>query len=282
MPTHSRHSPPPRGADLSIRGVGHRYGRGREPALLDIDLEVAPGDVVALVGRSGSGKSTLLHILAGLIRPSAGAVFVGGERVSGPSPSRVVMFQEPSLLPWMSVAQNVGLGLAFAGRGGAEARARVADLLSLVALENLADRNVQDLSGGQQQRVALARSLAVEPALLMLDEPFSALDAFTRAALQRDVRAIARRLGTTLVLVTHDIAEAALMADRAIVLASGPGRIAADLALDLPEARALGDPAIAAAIARIRRSFEAVAAGERAAPLPAPVPRPLAGLARAH
>ncbi|MFN3686820.1 ABC transporter ATP-binding protein [Salinarimonas sp.] len=281
MPTHSRHSPPPHGADLSIRGVGHRYGRGREPALLDIDLEVAPGDVVALVGRSGSGKSTLLHILAGLIRPSAGAVFVGGERVSGPSPSRVVMFQEPSLLPWMSVAQNVGLGLAFAGRG-AEARARVADLLSLVALENLADRNVQDLSGGQQQRVALARSLAVEPALLMLDEPFSALDAFTRAALQRDVRAIARRLGTTLVLVTHDIAEAALMADRAIVLASGPGRIAADLALDLPEARALGDPAVAAAIARIRRSFEAVAAGERAAPLPAPVPRPLAGLARAH
>lgn len=283
MPTHSRHSPPPRGADLRIRGVGHRYGRAHDPALLDIDLDVAPGDVVALVGRSGSGKSTLLHILAGLIRPSAGAVFVGGERVAGPSPSRVVMFQEPSLLPWMSVAQNVGLGLAFAGRG-AQARARVADLLALVALEDLAARNVQDLSGGQQQRVALARSLAVEPALLLLDEPFSALDAFTRASLQRDVRAIARRLGTTLVLVTHDIAEAALMADRAIVLTSGPGRIAADLTLDLPDARALGDPAVAAAIARIRRSFEAVAADERAAaaPRPAPAPRPLAGLARAH
>lgn len=289
MRPHRRHPPPTIGAHLQISAVCHRYKRAREPALLDIDLEIEPGDAVALVGRSGSGKSTLLHIAAGLIQPSDGAVFIDSARVTGPSPSWVVMFQQPSLLPWMTVAQNVALGLTFAGRSE-QAMARVPELLALVELGDLATRNVQDLSGGQQQRVALARSLAVEPAVLMLDEPFSALDAFTRAALQRDVRAIARRLGTTLVLVTHDIAEAALMADRAVVLSSGPGRIAADLALDLPEVRTPDDPAVAAEIARIRETFEAIAGIEQAPAvrdravddLPTRLPKPLAALVSAH
>lgn len=262
-----------RGAHVQVSGVGHRYRRGRGMALRDVDLTIEPGSIVALVGRSGSGKSTLLHIVAGLTAPTEGTVHVDGKRVEGPNPAWVVMFQQPSLLPWMSVAQNVGLGLKFLGRR--EGRdARVANLLSLVELGDLAGRNVQDLSGGQQQRVALARSLAVEPDLLMLDEPFSALDTFTRTALQRDVRAIVRRLGLTLVLVTHDIGEAVLMADRAVVMADG--RIAADLDLGLPDDRSMLDPRCTEARGRIHAVFEA-AAGKASLPGDSPFPAQRAG-----
>jgi len=213
-----------RGAHIRIDAVTHRYRGGKSNALEKISITVDPGETVALVGRSGCGKSTLLHIIAGLVSPTAGAVHIDGLHVQAPSPKWVMMFQQPSLLPWMTVAQNVGLGLMFNKRR-AEAPKRVAELLSLVQLGDYAERNVQDLSGGQQQRVALARSLALEPEALLLDEPFSALDAFTRASLQRDVRAITRDRGITMVLVTHDINEAALMADRAFIMSSDPGRI---------------------------------------------------------
>jgi NitT/TauT family transport system ATP-binding protein len=255
-----------RGAHVQIDHVTHRYKRGRGLALKDVAFEVQPGSITALVGRSGSGKSTLLHILAGLTRASEGRIYIDGKRVEGPNPAWVVMFQQPSLLPWMSVSQNVGLGLTFLGRREGR-QARIADLLELVELGAFADRNVQDLSGGQQQRVALARSLAVEPDLLMLDEPFSALDTFTRTALQRDVRAIVRRLGLTLILVTHDIAEAVLMADRAVIMADG--QVAADLDLGLPDERSGLDPRLAEARARIQSVFEA-AAGRRIAAEPGP------------
>ena len=158
--------------------------------------------------------------------PSAGEVRIDGALVAGPSPSWIVMFQQPHLYPWMTVEQNVGLGLKFAGRPREEIEERVRELLQLVELEGYAGRNVQDLSGGQQQRVALARSLAVHPEVLLLDEPFSALDAVTRRALQRDVRRIAAEIGITLVIVTHDIPEAVAMADRALRddRRSGPDR----------------------------------------------------------
>ena len=226
--------PAPRGVDVSIRGVGHSYGKSSATALAGIDLEIGRGEIIALIGRSGSGKSTLLHIISGLLRPSDGVVRVAGKLVEKPSPSRVMMFQAPSLYPWMTVAQNAGLGLRFAGaRDGAAGKIR--SVLELVDLTDLADRNVQDLSGGQQQRVAFARSLIVEPDLLLLDEPFSALDIFTRRALQKDLREIVRRLGLTMILVTHDVGEAVQMADRAVLLRSGPGAVAADTAIALSE-----------------------------------------------
>lgn len=236
-------------ADLRIAGVCHTYKAGDGSVLSGIDLDVAPGEVLALIGRSGSGKSTLLHIIAGLIQPSEGAVHIGGVRVNDPSPKWVMMFQAPSLFPWMSVAQNAGLGLRYAGQ---ENPARVAEVLDLVDLAAFADRNVQDLSGGQQQRVALARSLAPSPELLLLDEPFSALDMFTRQAMQTDVRAIAKRLGLTLVLVTHDVSEAVMMADRAVFLKSGPGVIEADTAIALEgDQRDADAPEFRAELARL-------------------------------
>ncbi|MDF3810828.1 ATP-binding cassette domain-containing protein, partial [Rhodopseudomonas sp. BAL398] len=170
------------GAHIAINGVSHHYRRSTVNVLSDISLEVQPCEAVALVGRSGCGKSTLLHIISGLALPSAGEVRIDGARVEGPSPHWIVMFQQPNLYPWMTVAQNVGIGLKFAGRPRREIAARVSELLQLVELDGYAARNVQDLSGGQQQRIALARSLAVCPKVLLLDEPFSALDGVTRRA----------------------------------------------------------------------------------------------------
>lgn len=219
------------GAHIAVNEVTHRYRRGGPVTLENLNLTIEPGQSVALIGRSGCGKSTLLHIMAGLGKSTRGSVLIDGALVDAPSPSWVMMFQQPSLLPWLTVAQNVGLGLKFARRGK-ESRTVVSELLGLVELADYAERNVQDLSGGQQQRVALARSLALEPQALFLDEPFSALDAFTRASLQRDVRRIVQERGMTLVLVTHDINEAALMAERAVIMAANPGRIVADLPID--------------------------------------------------
>ncbi|MEO1331624.1 MAG: ABC transporter ATP-binding protein [Pseudomonadota bacterium] len=247
------------GAHVAVEAIGHVYRRVDGPVLDAVSLTVEPGEIVALIGRSGSGKSTLLHAIAGLIRPSEGKVFINGTLVQAPSPRWVMMFQAPSLFPWMTVAQNMALGLRFARRS-AQAETRVPEVLSLVELSEFADRNVQDLSGGQQQRVALARSLAPSPDLLLLDEPFSALDAFTRGALQRDVRAIARRLGLTLILVTHDIAEAASMADRAVFLTSGPGRVAADDAIGLADdARDGRSEAFIAEVARLSGLYAEIA-----------------------
>lgn len=238
--------------------VSHSYRRG-QPVLDDVSLEVMRGSVVALVGRSGCGKSTLLHILAGLTAPRSGAVAIGGRPVSGPSPAWVMMFQAPSLFPWMTVWQNAELGLRFGGRRNT-AKMRIPQVLDLVELSAFADRNVQDLSGGQQQRVALARSLAPEPDILFLDEPFSALDAFTRRGLQRDVRRIAREMHLTVVLVTHDVAESVAMADRTVLFRSDPGRVAAETPIALAEEeRQDAGPAFRAEVARIEGLYSDIA-----------------------
>ncbi|MEZ5660933.1 MAG: ABC transporter ATP-binding protein [Burkholderiaceae bacterium] len=243
------------GAHIAVDHIGHQYRRAAEPVLEEISFEVQPGQCVALVGRSGCGKSTLLHILCGLSRASRGEVYIDGARVAEPSPDWVMMFQAPSLLPWMTVRGNAGLGLRFAGRRD-QLKTRVDEMLELVDLSAFGERNVQDLSGGQQQRVALARSLAPEPDLLLLDEPFSALDTFTRHALQRDVRRIAKARGLTLVLVTHDINEAVMMADRALIMAASPGRVVADIAIDLGDERAGTDPAFAACREALLGAYE--------------------------
>ncbi|MCF7983089.1 MAG: ABC transporter ATP-binding protein [Thiohalocapsa sp.] len=251
-----------RGVNIHIDQLKHRYS-AKSPLTFDgVSLQSPPGEVLAIIGRSGCGKSTLLHILAGLLQASGGTVRLDEEVVQKPSPHWVMMFQAPHLYPWMKVAQNVGTGLRFAGWKEARIRERVEEAIRLVDLEAHADNNVQDLSGGQQQRVALARSLVMEPELLLLDEPFSALDAFTRSALQRDVRSIAKRLGFNVVIVTHDIDEAVIMADRAVIMAGSPGRIMTELEVDLPDPRERHDPAVQAMRTRLMDAFQDAAQGK--------------------
>jgi len=252
--------PPDDIADAHVRatGLGHSFHHGRAKVLEGVSLRVAKGETVAVVGRSGCGKSTLLHILAGLLRPNQGRVSIGGAPVTGPSARYNMMFQTPSLFPWMTAAENVGLGLRYAGVDRAATRRRVDELLTLVGLAEHGADNVQQLSGGQQQRIALARSLATQPELLLLDEPFSALDPFNRTALQSEVRQIAHSLGLTLIVVTHDVDEAVMMADRVIVMAARPGRVVSELTIPLPVARDRHHPDfIAARDEMLRRLTEA-------------------------
>ena len=244
------------GAHILIENVTHRYRAKGDIVLDDINIEIQPGEALAIIGRSGCGKSTLLHLISGLVHPYQGKIWIDGSHVMDPSPKWVMMFQQPSLYPWMTVCDNVTLGLKFAGVDKATRRARAEELLELVHLSDYIDANAQDLSGGQQQRVALARSLATKPEALLLDEPFSALDAFTRASLQRDVRAIAKELGLTLIFVTHDIDEAALMADRAVVMSANPGRVRADVTIDLPDPRERGSDAVNREKDRLVELFE--------------------------
>jgi len=218
-------------ANISIDFITHTFKNQTQPTLKEIELRIQPGEKIALIGRSGCGKSTLLHMLAGLLMPSEGCVRIHGHTITKPSAKWNMMFQKPSLYPWMSVRQNVELGLVFAGRKDPD---KVDRLLELVGLSDKADAHVQSLSGGQQQRVALARSLATSPELLLLDEPFSALDAFTRASLQDEVAKIVGLEQLTMVIVTHDIDEAVAMADRVLIMSANPGRIVGEMAIDLP------------------------------------------------
>lgn len=232
------------GVQISVQDLTHRYS-SRGPVTFDqVNLESQPGEVLAIIGRSGCGKSTLLHIMAGLLAPTSGSIRLNNIEVKEPSPKWVMMFQAPHLFPWMQVSQNVGIGLKFANFAEDKIRERVEKTIKLVDLEEFAESNVQDLSGGQQQRVALARSLVMEPEMLLLDEPFSALDAFTRASLQKDVRSIAKSMGINLVIVTHSIDEAVLMADRAVIMAGSPGKIKEEIMVELPEERTAQDPEV--------------------------------------
>jgi ABC-type nitrate/sulfonate/bicarbonate transport system ATPase subunit len=218
-------------ANISIDYITHTFRGQAAPTLENIELKIQPGEKIALIGRSGCGKSTLLHMLAGLLMPTEGCVRIHGHQVSRPSAKWNMMFQKPSLYPWMTVRENAELGLVFAGQRDP---AKIDRLLAMVGLTEKADANVQSLSGGQQQRVALARSLATSPEVLLLDEPFSALDAFTRSALQDEVAEIASREDLTMVIVTHDIDEAVAMADRVLIMSANPGRIVGEMAVDLP------------------------------------------------
>ena len=218
---------------ISVDYVSHQFSKTADAVLVDINLNVKAGELVSLIGRSGCGKSTLLHIISGLLMPASGCVRIDGKTVTRPSAKWNMMFQKASLFPWMSVRQNVGLGLKFARVSKKQISERTDELLELVGLTDKAQDKIQSLSGGQQQRVALARSLATSPTVLLLDEPFSALDTFTRSALQQDVAAICKTKGITLVLVTHDIDEAVLMSDRVFVMDQNPGRVIDEIPVDL-------------------------------------------------
>jgi len=213
----------------------------------NISFDIGHGQIVSLVGPSGCGKSTLLRIIAGLDSDYRGEVKVKGERPHLHSRDVGFIFQEPRLLPWLTVAENVGFDL---GKAGAK-HPRVRELLNEVGLSDFADAYPKQLSGGMAQRAAIARGLFTQPALLLLDEPFSAVDAFTRMRLQDLLLSIAARHNTTLLLVTHDVNEAAYLSDRVIVMASRPGRISGEIDLDLPRPRERRNPRLASKEAEI-------------------------------
>ncbi len=243
------------GASIMVNDVSFAYHARGPLVLRDVSFTAAPGRVTALVGRSGSGKSSLLHVVAGLARATAGQVVIDGKVVAGPTPRAVMMFQSPSLYPWLTVARNVALGLRFARVGHAETARRVAAALALVGLEAEADSRATAISGGQAQRAALARAVVMEPDVLLLDEPLAALDLFTRLDLQRDLRAIALRLGVTVLLVSHDLPEIVRMADHAVFLAGSPARIVAETPVTAA-AREGSEAAARAEIARLTAIYE--------------------------
>ena len=211
---------------------------GREVAALDgIDLEVAPGELVCLLGPSGCGKSTLLNAIAGFTRPTAGGVRTGGRPVTGPGPDRAMVFQEYALFPWMTVEANVAFGLELRGEARPAIRARVDGLLRQLGLADFRDRFPKDLSGGMRQRVAIARVLAIDPPMLLMDEPFGALDALTRRDLQDELLRIWAELRKTIVFVTHGIEEAVYLADRVVVMTYRPGRVKRVVPVTLPRPR---------------------------------------------
>jgi sulfonate transport system ATP-binding protein len=215
-------------------------------ALRDIDLAVRPGTFTALVGASGCGKSTLLRLVAGLDRADAGRILLNGTPVRGASRDCGLIFQDHRLLPWLSVVQNVELALAGTQHNAQARRALALASLELVGLGNFANAFPRQLSGGMAQRVALARGLVNRPPLLLLDEPFSALDSLTRARLQTELLRIWAHEGSSMLLVTHDVEEAVLLADRVVVLAPNPGRIQSVVDIDLPRPRLRSSAELAA------------------------------------
>jgi ABC-type nitrate/sulfonate/bicarbonate transport system ATPase subunit len=223
---------------IDIRNLSHEFDlRGsRLEVLRSIDLSVAAGEFVALLGPSGCGKSTLLRLVSGLDRPTAGSIAADGAIIDHPDPSRILVFQDPTLFPWTSVWKNVATGLD--ARGVLERhKRRVDDALSLVRLTAFAQAYPHQLSGGMAQRAALARALVNDPALLLLDEPLGQLDSLTRLTLQTELLALWRDKGFTAILVTHDVEEALLLASRVIVLSDRPAHIKAEFSVDLPYPR---------------------------------------------
>ncbi|ONI69485.1 nitrate/sulfonate/bicarbonate ABC transporter ATP-binding protein [Kribbella sp. ALI-6-A] len=258
---------------IELGGVGQVFeGRGgRVQALDDIDLHVRENEFVTLIGRSGCGKSTLLRLIAGLLPPTYGAVTVAGEPVTGPRRDVSFMFQRPALLPWRSVLSNVMLPVEISGgdSGRKEYRDRAHELLELVGLSGFERRLPHELSGGMQQRVSLCRSLIRRPQVMLMDEPFSALDALTRTEMSDELQRIQMELATTIVFVTHSIEEAVLLADRVVVLTPRPGRLREIVEIDIPRPRSLGTNAHLTEVAEISGRLHGLLA-EKTHPADAP------------
>ena len=212
---------------IDVRGVTHVFGKDDRstPALAGVDLVVEPGEFVCLVGPSGCGKTTLLKLIAGIFLPTQGTVTVNELPVAGPGPDRGMVFQQPTLFPWMSVRGNVEIGPRMNGVSQAE-RTKISDhYLGMVGLSDVADQHPYELSGGMQQRCAIARALANDPAIVLMDEPFGALDALTRERLQQELKQIWTATGKSIVFVTHSVQEAVFLGTRVVVLSVRPGRI---------------------------------------------------------
>lgn len=246
---------------IHVRDVSRSFVIDRQPhvAIQGVSFDVPGGSIVAIVGPNGSGKSTLLRLIGGLLQPDDGEIRIGDQPVEGADPRVGLVFQEPRLLPWRDVLDNVALPLELAGmaRPGREERAR--DLVELVGLSGFEGARPHQLSGGMRQRAAVARALVREPGVLLLDEPFSALDALTRERLDLELLRLWERTDTTIVLVTHDIAEAVFLADRVLVLSARPGRVVADVAVELPRPRdpsGMDAAAFSSAAAAVRAHLE--------------------------
>ncbi|WP_435067746.1 ABC transporter ATP-binding protein [Haloplanus sp. C73] len=234
--------------DVSKRFEGRN---GPVTALDGVSFEVSDGEFVCLVGPSGCGKTTLFRIIAGLEPATSGAVYLDGDKVEGPGPDLGLVFQEYHLFPWRTVAGNVAFGLERQDVSASEREDRVQHLLDLVGLEGFADTYPRDLSGGMKQRVALARALAVDPGLLLMDEPFGAVDAQTKKMLQSELLDIWQETGKTILFVTHDVEEAVKLADRVIVMAKEPGRIHEIVDVDIERPRSRADEAFGTYYQRI-------------------------------
>ena len=219
---------------LSIEGVHMVFGASK--ILSDIDLTIRKGEFVTLIGHSGCGKSTLLNLVAGLLKPSAGVLILAEREIAGPGPDRGVVFQNHSLLPWLTCSENVHLAVERVFSDRRRERTRAA--LELVGLSHAENKYPHQISGGMKQRVGIARALAMEPKVLLLDEPFGALDALTRATLQDELMRIVARTGSTVLMVTHDVDEAVLLSDRVVMMTNGPAaRIGEVLPVNLPRPR---------------------------------------------
>ena len=229
---------------LDLRHVGKVYELNdqRIEALRDANLVVQKGEFVCLIGASGCGKSTLLRIIAGFEPPSSGEALMWDKPVSGPAPDRGMVFQDYGLFPWLSVRQNIGFGPASRGLPKAELRALVDRFVDMVGLTRFADAYPHQLSGGMKQRVAIARVLANDAEMVLMDEPFGALDAMTRERLQDELLDIWQRTKLTVLFVTHSIEEAIFLADRVVVMEPGPGRIASEHRIELPRPRDVSSP----------------------------------------
>jgi NitT/TauT family transport system ATP-binding protein len=237
---------PPIGASLEVEAVSHAFDiDGRVlPVLDDVSFKVGAGEFVALLGPSGCGKSTLLRLVAGLEPPRSGTLREDGVPITTPFPSRVVVFQDPTLFPWRTVWNNVALGLEAQGILRSQ-RHRVDAAIDLVGLAAFKNAYPHQLSGGMAQRVALARALVNDPRILVLDEPLGKLDQLTRMAMQTELLSLWQRSGVTALLVTHDVEEAVFLANRVIVFSDRPARIKADIGVDRPHPRHRGDPHLA-------------------------------------
>jgi len=255
-----------RAAKLVVEGITkwYRTGSAKVHALDDISLEIGNGEFVCLVGASGCGKSTLLDIMAGLTKADSGRVLADGEPVVRPGRQRLVMFQEPALFPWLTAFGNVMFGLKLRDDLTNRERREIAwEHLALVGLDEFAYANIHELSGGMKQRVALARALAPDPQVLLMDEPFAALDAMTRDQLYGDIQRIWSESGKTIVFVTHDVREAVCLGDRVLLMSPRPGHIGREFKISLPRPRDINSPALAELAAQTAAALKEAGAVSR-------------------
>ena len=242
---------PARVTAIQISGVSKTFGRGGEQttALESVDLDVAEREFLCIVGASGCGKSTLLNLIAGLDEPTAGSIDTGGRKVA-------FMFQESTLFPWLTAGQNIDLALKLRGLPRADRPARVAELLELVHLGGRQSKRPHELSGGMRQRAALARVLAQDAQIVLMDEPFAALDAMTRDNMHDEIERIHLELGLTTVFVTHNVREAVRLGDRTVLMSSSPGRVKTEFRVDFARPRHLDDPAVATLSGRLTNELK--------------------------
>jgi NitT/TauT family transport system ATP-binding protein len=239
---------------LVLRGVEKRFAG--VPAVTGIDLECRPGEFVVVVGPSGCGKSTLLNLVAGMVRPDVGLTLLDGLPIDGPGPERAMVFQDHGLFPWLTARENVEFGLKMSGMSRMDRTQRVEEAMAMIHLRHAGEKLVHELSGGMKQRVAIARALVLDPAVLLMDEPFASVDAQTRTLLHAQLQELWLAARKTILFVTHSVGEAVRLADRIIVLATNPGRIRRVIEVGLRHPRNFDSPSITEVVGQVRREIE--------------------------